>query len=138
MPRPFEVFMAADSAVAIFIEGGMLAIATLSIIGAGIWKLSDVRDELKEAIEEHKKEVNDDLVELREQFAETISAIREKVVQTEFYIRDNYVRKDSFNIVVERLLAEFKSMRETVENKFLRLESDIKDLSQERIRESRQ
>lgn len=108
-----------------------LMVTTISIIVAGVWKLTTVRDELKDAITgnrlELEKKMDDEMEEIRRQFGETITALREKLTQIELYIRDNYVSKNSFNTVLDRILVEMKSISEKVESRFLRMETEIKN-----------
>lgn len=107
-----------------------LIVSTIAIIIAGVWKLGSVRDELKDVINANRQELEKKLDEetdtVRHEFGETISALREKLTQVELYIRDNYVSKNSFNTVLERILAELKSVSDRFENRFIKLETDIK------------
>ena len=118
--------MSGDLTIAI----ATLIISTIVIIVTGVWRLGLVRDELKDAINanrvelEHKIDIETDTI--RREFGETISALKEKLTQVELYIRDNYVSKNSFSTVLERILSELKSISDRFENRFLRMENEIK------------
>lgn len=45
---------------------------------------------------------------LRREFGETSHAIREKVRDVEFFVRDKFISKETFNLVIERDRAEFR------------------------------
>lgn len=108
----------ADSVIGLVIEGSALTVTTVGLIIAGVWKISGVRDELR-------KEASDDMSVLTKQVTETLTAMREKITQVEFYMRDNYVSKDTFNAVTERILAELRSASDKFDNRCTSLENKI-------------
>lgn len=108
----------AGNAEDLLLEGGLLVATTVGLIVAGVWKLSGVRDEIR-------KELGDEMSELTKQVTETLMAMREKIVQVEFYVRDNYVSKDTFNVVTERILAELRSVGDKFDSRCTSMETKI-------------
>lgn len=118
--------MSGDLIVAI----ATLILSTIVILVTGTWRLGIVRDELKDAINanriELEKKINEETDTIRKEFGETVSALKEKLTQVELYIRDNYVTKNSFNTVLERILAEIRTLSEKLDSHRLRVDAEIK------------
>lgn len=59
------------------------------------------------------------------EFGEVGIALRNKIQEVELYIRDNYVRRDSFNEVTARIAADLAADVARVETHLTRLEGKI-------------
>ena len=81
-----------------------------------------ILDEKFEALE---REIREDMDTNRHQNGETIAAIRSKVNEVELFVRDNFVRKDTFNVVMLRLESDVKGIGDRIETRLLRMEAKI-------------
>lgn len=77
----------------LMISAAGLAIVVLSSVGGLVWKLA-------------RQEAS-----LRADLNEEISALKQKVYQVEIWARDEFVRRGSFDSVVNRLEKGFADMR---------------------------
>lgn len=93
--------------------------------GAGIWKLSRVEIALHDAIAEGRKETDDRIDRQGRDVGETIAAIREKVREVELFIRDTYMRRDSFYQVQTSMEASMKALGEQIDKRLERMEAKI-------------
>lgn len=97
----------------------------LNAIGAtigltwGVGRIRDqVRNELKEDIEELKTIIAEAELTMERRSGEVGHALRDKIVQVEFYVRDNYIHDK-----------EFDTMVKTIEGRFDRIQDGIERLS---------
>lgn len=125
--------MSDGSVESLVLEGGILTATVIGLIITGVWQIAKVRDDLRE-------EFGDDMNDLRKQVIETMTAMRERTTQIELYIRDNYVSKETFNTVTERILAELRAISEKFDSRSASLENKIitylyENRGQERSRE---
>jgi hypothetical protein len=104
-----------------WIDLGTLGLSVIVILVTGIWKLGSVRDELKEDFERR-------ISEARREVIETTTSMRDRITQVEFYIRDNYVTKETFNQVLNRILAELETIREKMETNRVSVEGKLDQL----------
>jgi hypothetical protein len=58
---------------------------------------------------------------IRHEFGETASAIRQKIHDVETWNRDNFVRKESFELVVRRIESSIEKLGDRFEDKLDRL-----------------
>lgn len=113
------------------IEGGILLVAVLTLLGGFLkaiyWKIDKVEETVTRKLDKHKEEIDDDLKSIRDElnrartltdaefsivrreFGETLSAIRQKINDVERDALERYVRRDSFDRVIERLEGAFRS-----------------------------
>lgn len=124
-----------DSLPALLIEAGILLVQTITILATGIWKLGEVKDDLKEEMIEHRDDTSKEVAILRREVGETMTAFRNKITEVELYIRDTYVSKPTFDVNIERILTEVRSINANIDNRFIRMENEIKSLDRERSRE---
>ena len=98
--------------------GDIIEVLVLIIAGAGVvWSvrfevrvmrhdLKNISQEqitLESAISELKKEMGLQFDQVERELGETIAAMREKVTQVELYMRDNFVRKETFSQVLSEI-----------------------------------
>jgi hypothetical protein len=102
----------------------LLLNVTIAIVGA-TWGLSKIKEAVRDLMEMHRREVDQQLSSMGRNFGETASAIREKVREVEIWGRDNYVRRDDFLVATGEIKAGIALLGERLENRFERMESKI-------------
>lgn len=114
---------------------GAVGFTVQSVVMAFVFarKLSEVEIGVRREITEHqesdsrefakiREEIRDEADQARSQVGETVAAIRTKVNEVELFARDEFLRKGSFNAVIDRL-----------EKRLIRIEDGIiEGFSQER------
>jgi hypothetical protein len=109
-------------------EGTALAALALNVVVALVgltWGLSKIRDTIRDEIETHRIAFDADIDGLRREFGETAQAIRQKINDVEIWGRDNYVKKDSFTTVTDRISREILSIAERLDKRLERMEIKI-------------
>lgn len=96
----------------------------VAIVGL-TWGLGKIRDTVRDEIEEHRVAFDADIDGLRREFGETAQAIRQKVSDVEIWGRDNYVKKDSFGMVTDRISREVKDFADRIDKRLERMEAKI-------------
>lgn len=129
-----------------------LALNTIVLAVGGTWKLSRVEASIRESLANHKaaidtelsdrrarldaemnamrREFGDALSALGRQFGETITAIRQKITEAEFYMRDNFVRKETFTTVMSNLENDMRGLGDRIEARLLRMEEKLDEAAQ--------
>ncbi len=87
------------------------------ILGTGIWKLSQVRSDLLAAIDASGREIDERIDAQARQFGETALALRQKITDVELYVRDNYVRRESFYSNIQELAKRIETRIDRLETK---------------------
>jgi hypothetical protein len=110
--------------------GPLVAVAAfaLNFIGtlvAGIWKLSRLEVSLNAAIDASGKEIDERIERQSREFGEVASALRAKITDVELYVRDTYVRRDSFTQFAEQLTKQVDGFNMRVEQRLERMEQKI-------------
>lgn len=94
------------------------AVANLLMLAiGGTWKLSRVETSIKDEIHNQRSELDNDIEDVRRYAGEAVAALRQKVTEVEFYVRDNYVKKESFNEATARLATELRSFGDKLEER---------------------
>jgi hypothetical protein len=96
----------------------------VAIVGL-TWGLGKIRDTVRDEIEEHREAFDSEIASLRREFGETVQAIRQKVSDVEIWGRDNYVKKDSFGMVTDRISREVKDFADRIDKRLERMEVKI-------------
>lgn len=99
-----------------------IVLSTIVMIITGTWKLSGVKEGLLTRINMTAKEMDEDLQVIRHEVGETIGALREKITIVELYVRDNYVRRDSFDQSIDALRDHIGTIASRLETQMARLE----------------
>ena len=96
-----------------------------------------MKDELEEDLVRQldkamKKPVNDiETLEIRT--GELGHALREKINQVELFVRDEFVRKETFNLVTDRISLEVKGLGDRLESRQLRMETKFDSIISQRL-----
>lgn len=113
---------AVASAIAAIIS---VIISTIVLSITGTWKISAAKEDILTRININSKETDQDFQVIRHEFGETVGAIREKITQVELYVRDNYVRRDSFYQAIDGLKDHVDVAITRLEAQIARLEIKI-------------
>lgn len=62
------------------------------------------------------------------QFGETVAALREKVVQTELWNRDNFIDRETFNMVISDIKDANKRVEDKIDRRFDSLERKLEKI----------
>jgi hypothetical protein len=83
---------------------------------AAVAQCDGIRGELRAAIETTER-----------RFGETVEAVRKHVGQIEIYIRDHYVRRESFLAYIQETRDVVKTTADRIENRLERMETKLDD-----------
>jgi hypothetical protein len=129
-----------DQTWLIIITGCGLLVNLVGAIVGGTWILSKNSEKLLNKINERitleRKEIDfrltqieaeaeNGLDETRKWFGENMAAIREKITQTELWNRDNFVNKNTFQVVMKDFKDFFTRFEDKLDLRFNRLESKL-------------
>jgi len=109
----------------VLIDAAVLLVTVIGMIITGVWAIGKVREDLKDNDSEIVKAMNEEFLVIRREFGETVTAMRAKMTEIEFYIRDHYVTRETFDTVLNRLLAEIRTLGERMETNKISLENKI-------------
>lgn len=103
----------------------------LNAIGAtigltwGVGRIRDqVRNELKDDIEELKTIIAEAELTMERRSGEVGHALRDKIVQVEFYVRDNYIRDKEFAAVIGTINNRFDRIQDGIERLSLKIDKN--------------
>ena len=97
---------------------------TVALIGL-TWGLKKIGDKINERIDEHRERFDYEVSEVRKGAGEMGIAIRAKIQEVELYIRDTYVRRDSFGAVMDQFRSEWRGQFELLNSRLERMEKKI-------------
>lgn len=95
---------------------GLLLNLVVTVIG-GVRAFSKLELSLSEKIDASGREIDERIDQQSRQFGETVSALRQKITDVELYVRDNYVRRESFYKVVDDLGVRIEKRIDKLERK---------------------
>ena len=96
----------------------------IAIVGA-TWGITKIKDAVRDAIDKHREKYDDDLDALGRSFGEGMAALRQKVHELETWIRDEFVRKASFEWSANRLERTVSEQFDKLEKRLDRMEAKI-------------
>ena len=96
----------------------------IAVVGA-TWGISKIKDAVRDAIEKHREKYDNDLDHLGRSFGEGLAAIRQKVHDLETWIRDEFVRKASFDNSATRMERAISDQFDKLEKRLDRMEAKI-------------
>jgi len=83
------------------------------------WGLSKIASTIEEKILMFKEKIDLEIDAGRREVGEVVTAIRTKIHDVELYMRDNYVRRDTFTKLFESMQKDMQNLGERI---FVRLE----------------
>ena len=98
---------------------------TLVLAITGVNKLSQTETSIRSAITSQREDIDEQFLQVRREWGETVSAIRQKVTDVELYVRDNYVRKDVFDSAMTSLGKHVEQVGDRIEARLLRIENKM-------------
>lgn len=107
-----------------------IAVASLALnigiaaVGA-TWGLAKIKDAVRDAMDTHRKEFEEQIAGLRRETVETMSAQRQKLHEIELWARDMFVRRDSFLAVIAEVKTGFADLGARLEKRLERMETKI-------------
>lgn len=115
--------------IAVMVAGGALALNVVREVFGGGWNLSGrlaaMETKLTKEIKASKEEVERRQDDQTRDVGETIAAMRQHMVQIELYIRDHYVRRDSFIEVNRQTQDAIKGAVEDLKGRLDRMEKKL-------------
>lgn len=116
-----------------------MIVSVATIVGGAVWKVSRVEKELGERMDEQVDELREEMnaqidnvqrdhknlekdsigraETLRHESGETGHAIRQKIHEVEMFVRDRFVSKESFELVVGRIEKSIERMGDKLEER---------------------
>lgn len=113
--------------VGLGVLGFIITIITLT--GTIVWQASNIRDEMNKGVVAHREEVDREIDEIQRRFGEVATALRDKITQVELFMRDEFIRKETFNLVIDRITAEWKAAVAEIASRHLRMEGKLDELN---------
>lgn len=96
----------------------------IAVVGA-TWGISKIKDAVRDAIEKHREKYDNDLDNIGRSFDEGLAAIRQKMHDLETWIRDEFVRKQSFDNSATRMERTIAAEFDKLEKRLDRMEAKI-------------
>lgn len=72
-----------------------------------------------------RMEVEDKIEVSLVRFGETAQAIRQKITEVELFMRDNYIKRDSFYHGLTELATNIKALNDSLDGRLIRMENKI-------------
>lgn len=124
---------------AVWLWFGGLLVQSCAFAAIGTWWVSRLIAAIREEIASERKEVDSAIAdvenEMRDRIAaairmagESVAALREHVHSIEKFMRDTYVRRDSFYTTTNEVKASLKEFGDRLENRLSRMETKVDKL----------
>lgn len=98
--------------------------AAVVLVGGGI-AFARQESRMQAMVAKAQRETEDKIDVTIRQFGETATAIRQKITEVELFMRDNYIKRDSFYHGVNELATNVKSLGESLDGRLIRMENKI-------------
>jgi len=93
--------------------------------------LTNTQLALQKAIGEAKDEIDARVERESRVYGEIASALRQKIQDMELYVRDNFVRKDTFSPLMSKLENDIRGVGDRIEARMIRMEAKIDEAKKE-------
>jgi hypothetical protein len=111
------------------LQGVLLAVA-------GTWKLTRIEKAILETVITHRKEIDSDIDARDRNVGESLQGIRQKIAdvdqsavkkitEVELYVRDTFVRRDSWHQAMNQMHERWAAGEKTAEERDLRIEAKV-------------
>lgn len=128
--------MSLEGWLTIIIALGALIVQTVALIVGGVWALARTEAAIRQQIADHKLENEERVNQSMRAIGETFTAIRQKIsdvdialgkriTEIELYVRDTFIQKDSFRIVMSEITRDMKDLGDRIERGLERMEKKI-------------
>lgn len=88
-------------------------------------KIDNMIAEQSKASAQVQKEANEGIKIAIREFGETATAIRQKITEVELFMRDNYIKRDSFYHGISELANNVKNLGDSLDGRLIRMENKI-------------
>lgn len=116
------------------IAGFLINLIVLAV--GGTYKLSQVEGSIRGALYTHREEMDEEISNLKINFAATIAAerrdtgesllaIRTKVNEVELYVRDTFVERSTFTQIIQTITSDIRALGDRIESRMLRMEGKM-------------
>lgn len=118
-------------------DGAMIAATAFVVntavllIGGGV-AFGRLDSRMKDMVAQAQKETDEKIDSTIGHFSETATAIRQKITEVELFMRDNYIKRDSFYHGVDNLASSVKTLSDNLDGRLIRMENKIDAGRQER------
>ncbi len=102
-----------------------LVVQTVGIIVAGIWRIARLEASIRDEISNHRLESERRVDQAIRSVGETFTALRQKITEVELYVRDTFVQKESFRVVINQIMTDMKGIGDRIEARLLRMENKL-------------
>jgi hypothetical protein len=119
-----------------------LIVQTIALIVGGIWALSRTEQNIRQQIADHKLEneervnatmrsIGETFTGIRQKISEVDIALGKRITEIELYVRDTFLQKESFRVVIAEITANIKGLGDRIESRMQRMEDKF-DKAQDR------
>lgn len=128
--------MGLEGWLTIIIALGALILQTIALIVGGIWALSRTEQAIRQQIADHKLEneeranatmraIGETFTAMRQKVADVEIALGKRITEIELYVRDTFLQKESFRVVISEIMNDMKNLGDRIENRLLRMENKL-------------
>jgi hypothetical protein len=89
------------------------------------WGVGKIRDAVRDEIEDYEDKNDERIDTLRVNVGEMGAALRTKISEVELFTRDTFVRRDSFNKILDSFAAMLRSEVTRLDSRLNRMENKI-------------
>jgi hypothetical protein len=136
MPLPGPNVEGDGGTWAMAVAVGSMFVNIVVAICTGVWTLGRTRNATDERIAEKEKTVAGDLTALErrleesinvstDRFGETVAAIRAKITETELWNRDNFVSKQTFQVVIGDIKRSWERFEDQLKERFDKIDEKL-------------
>lgn len=97
------------------------------------WGIGKIRDAVRDEIEDHKEKFDAEVDSLRQNTGEGLSAIRQKINDVELFVRDTFVRRDTFARFVDTIQTSLNAQFDKFSTRMDRMENKIDKLAERSV-----
>jgi len=108
----------------IFSLSGLCLNILVAVVGL-TWGIAKIRDAVKRDVEEHREKIDGELDKLSRNTGEIAIAIRQKITEIELYMRDTFVRRDSFYDAMKQYSSDMRGQFTNLEKRLERMETKL-------------
>ncbi len=112
------------SAMEMIALGGLALNVLVAVVGL-TWGIAKIRDAVRAEIEAYRNRFDGELGELDRSFGKNLLDQRDKIREIELYVRDTYLRRDSFQEVIRAMQGDLRSSFDKIDQRLERMEKKI-------------
>lgn len=109
----------------VWIAAATLTVNVVVMLIGGAVAYARQESRMQAMVAQAQKESDERIDTTIRQFGETAIAIRQKITEVELFMRDNYIKRDSFYHGINELANNVKSLSDGLDGRLIRMESKI-------------